>query len=55
MTRRDTIRLHMHNLMEDMYREEVSLKDKLIESVTHCTQELAELCTQLSVPFNGVR
>ena len=55
VTRRDTIRLHIHNLMEDMYREEEALKAKLIESVAHCTQELAELCTQLSVPFDGVR
>lgn len=54
-TRRDTIRLHIHNLMEDMYREEEVLKAKLIESVAHCTKELAELCTQLSLPFDGVR
>lgn len=53
-TRRDTIRLHIHNLMEDMYREEEVLKAKLIESVAHCTKELAELCTQLSVPFDAV-
>jgi hypothetical protein len=52
-TRRDTIRLHIHNLMEDMYREEEVLKAKLIESVAHCTKELAELCNQLSLPFEG--
>lgn len=55
VTRRDTIRLHIHNLMEEMYQEEEVLKAKLIESVAHCTKELAELCTQLSVPFDGVR
>ena len=54
-TRRDTIRLHIQNLMEDMYREEEVLKAKLIESVAHCTKELAELCNQLSLPFDGVR
>lgn len=54
MTRRDTIRMHIHSLMEDMYREEEVLKAKLLESVAHCTKELAELCTQLSVPFDGV-
>ena len=53
-TRRDTIRLHIHNLMEDMYREEEVLKAKLIDSVAHCTKELAELCNQLSLPFEGV-
>ncbi|CAI8041453.1 Protein regulator of cytokinesis 1 [Geodia barretti] len=52
-TRRDTIRLHIHNLMEDMYREEEVLKAKLIDSVAHCTKELAELCNQLSLPFEG--
>ena len=55
VTRRDTIRLHIHNLMEEMYQEEEVLKAKLIESVAHCMKELAELCTQLSVPFDGVR
>lgn len=53
-TRRDTIRLHIYNLMQDMYSEEECLKAKLIESVAHCTKELAELCTQLSLPFDGV-
>ena len=54
VTRRDTIRLHIQNLMEDMYREEEVLKAKMIESVAHSTKELAELCTQLSVPFDAV-
>ena len=40
--------------MEDMYNEEVALKDKLIESVAQSTQELVDLCSQLSVPFHGV-
>ena len=54
VTRQDTIRLHVHNLMEEMYKEELVLKEKLIDSVAQCTQKLAELCTQLSLPFNGV-
>lgn len=31
-------------------QEEIELKKKLVESVQHCTSELAQLCEELSLP-----
>ena len=50
MGRRETMKLHLQGLLEEMVQEEVVLKNKLVESVNSCSQELAQLCEQLSLP-----
>ena len=48
--RRETMKLHLHNLLEEMLQEEVGLKNKLTESISSCSAELLQLCEQLSLP-----
>ena len=48
--RRETIRQHLHNLLEEMVQEEEALRTKLMDSISSCSAELLELCEQLSVP-----
>ena len=48
--RRETMRVHLQNLLEEMLQEEIELKNKLVESVERCSLELEKLCQQLSLP-----
>ena len=52
--RRETIRLHLHNLLEEMVQEEGALRNKLMDSISSCSAELLELCEQLSIPSEMV-
>ena len=53
--RRETMKLHLHNLLEEMLQEEVALKNKLTESISSCSAELLQLCEELSLPKELVR
>ena len=53
-TRRETVQLHLGNLLKEIVEEEVKLKDKLVESVRTNEKELENLCRILSLPVDLV-
>ena len=53
-TRRDTIVLHVTNLLKDMAQEELELEKKMISSIENNEKELKSLHQQLGLPVEGV-
>lgn len=47
--RRTTIVQHMGELMEEMLNEEIVLKDRMVESVQTCMQEMEQLEKELKL------
>ena len=47
-TRRETIKVHLTNLLQEIVDEEISLKQKLEDSVAASKRELESLCEVLS-------
>lgn len=53
-TRRETIQLHLTNLLKEIVDEEIKLKEKLVESVGINEKELKNICQTLSLPVELV-
>lgn len=53
-TRRETVALHISNLLKDIVQEEVQLEKTMINSLQSNEKELVSLCEQLSVPMEKV-
>ena len=53
-TRRETIQLHLGNLLKEIAEEELKLKDKLVDSVLANEKELENLCRILTLPVDLV-
>lgn len=53
-TRRETIQLHLTNLLREIADEEINLKKKLVTSVAASERELEDLCQTLSLPVDLV-
>ena len=53
-TRRETIQLHLTNLLREIVDEEINLKEKLVDSVGLNERELEGLCRTLSLPVDLV-
>ena len=53
-TRRETIQLHLTNLLKEIVDEEIKLKEKLVESVGINEKELKSICQTLSLPVELV-
>ena len=53
-TRRETIQVHLTNLLQEIVDEEISLKQKLVDSVSANERELESLCKVLSLSVDLV-
>ena len=53
--RTDVVLLHMKNLLDEMVREEETLKAKLMNNVEKYGNELLKICNELQLPPHEVR
>ena len=42
--------MHLRNLLDEMVREEMALKDNLVKNIKKSKAEVARLCSELGLP-----
>ena len=50
VTRKGVVLLHLHNLLDEMVREEEAMKTRVLENIDKFGKELQKLCVELCLP-----